>query len=82
LSHVTDILSIDEDAALIFLQVVESVKKAKDCRLARSRLADEGYRSSLGDAERDATKCILVAIIRKADVVFNRIESIVDRAKQ
>ena len=67
---------------MILLQVVEAVKEAEDCRLARSRLADEGYRSSLGDAERDATKCILAAIVRKADVVYNRIESILDREKQ
>jgi hypothetical protein len=82
LSYVTDILSIDEDAALILLQVVKAVKKAEDCRLARSRLADEGYRSSLGDAERDATKCILAATVRKADVIYDHIESILNREKQ
>src|SRR5712675_1775952 len=76
LGDVTDILSVNEDTALILFQVIKSIEKTEDCRLSRSRLANESHRSSFGDTEGNTTQCGLAAIVREAYIVCNRFESI------
>ena len=69
LGHITDVLAINQDAALALLEVVEPVQEAQDRRLAGARLANKRDRRALRNLEGDAVKGSSAVVIREVDVL-------------
>jgi hypothetical protein len=55
LCDIVNILSVNQDAAVTLLQVVEPIKKVEGDQLLRTGFPDEGYGYSLQDMERSTT---------------------------
>jgi hypothetical protein len=65
-----DILTIDENPAFTFTQVIETIKETQDCGFPCARFTDKSHRRAFRDFERYPVKSRISNIVRKIDIIY------------